>query len=393
MLFTWLRDRRRARILAEPFPDAWRGYLKSNVPLVALLDTDEQDELHELIQIFVAEKNWVGCGGLSMSDEIKVTIAAQACVLLLGIDHDYFRRVESILVYPSGYRSPEGWAGPDGVIRPDTGRLGEAWYDGPVVLAWESVRAGGQNHRDGRNVVMHEFAHQLDFLDGYSDGTPPLRDADQYRRWQQVMTAAYTQLVHKTQRGEPDVLDSYGATNHAEFFAVVTECYFEKPVRMRREHPDLYEVLVDYYQQDSAGRFDSEEVRPKPTRKRVRKSHRHWWNKGAAYRGSREPTPSPTLVKQAQDWPGWVRFWGFLPGQPRADAMAYLDRHLGVTGMLIVVLAISVLITEFDLQHLAVLVPVCLIAMLCVRSLWLYAAIQWVDRKGFRTGAKPKDEA
>src|SRR5262245_42733460 len=142
MLLAWLTRRRRKRLLATPFPDEWLTYLERNVALYARLSDAERAKLQDDLRILVAEKHGEGCGGLVMTDEVKVTVAAHAALLLLGIDHDYFARVMSILVYPSGYRSPEGWTRPDGVVDMTAGRLGEAWYDGPVVLAWDAVLAG-----------------------------------------------------------------------------------------------------------------------------------------------------------------------------------------------------------------------------------------------------------
>ena len=229
MIFSWLNRRRRAKLLFQPFPEEWIGYLERNVPLYSRLNERERATLRDDLRILVAEKHWEGCGGLAMTDEIKVTIAAQAAILLLGISHDYFARVMSILVYPTGFRSPEGWMRPDGVVDLTVGALGQAWYDGPVILAWDSVLDGGRDPRDGLNVVLHEFAHQLDYLDGMADGTPPLRRKGDYKRWQEVMTREFERLTAEAKVGRPKVLDAYGATNHAEFFAVATEAFFEKP--------------------------------------------------------------------------------------------------------------------------------------------------------------------
>jgi Mlc titration factor MtfA (ptsG expression regulator) len=256
MLFAWLKRRHRRRILAAPFPADWLTHLRLNVAAYEILTEAEQARLRDDLRVFIAEKSWEGCGGLTLTDEIRVAIAAQACLLLLGVEHDYFGHVRTILVYPSAYRSPDGEVGPDGVVREGIGRLGEAWHRGPVVLAWDEVRAGGQNHRDGRNVVMHEFAHQLDFLDGLIDGTPPLRDAEEYREWQRVMTGEFDRLRADVGRGRATLLDEYGATNPAEFFAVATECFFEKPRQLRERHPDVYGVLSGYYRQDPAGWFE-----------------------------------------------------------------------------------------------------------------------------------------
>jgi MtfA peptidase len=255
MLFAWLERRRRRRLLAAPFPADWRAHLRLNVAVYEILTDTEQARLRDDLRVFIAEKSWEGCGGLTLTDEIRVAIAAQACLLLLGVEHDYFGRVQTVLVYPTAYRSPDGEVGPDGVVREGIGRLGEAWHRGPVVLAWDEVRAGGQNHRDGRNVVLHEFAHQLDFLDGLIDGTPPLRDAEQYREWQRVMTAEFDRLRADVEQGRATLLDAYGATNPAEFFAVATECFFEKPRQLQERHPEVYAVLRGYYCQDPAGWF------------------------------------------------------------------------------------------------------------------------------------------
>jgi MtfA peptidase len=255
MIFSWLTRRRRRRLLAAPFPSDWLAYIERNVALYGLLNEVERAKLRDDLRVLISEKTWEGCGGLTVTDEMKVTIAAQACILLLAIEHDYFSRVQSILVYPAGYQSPQGQLGPGGVVHEGVGRLGEAWYRGPVVLGWDEVRAGGRDHRDGRNLVLHEFAHQLDFLDGLSDGTPPLKNRDQYKKWHDVMTAEYARLVEEAEHGSSKVLDVYGATNPAEFFAVATECFFEKPVQMQRRHAALYDVLRDYYGQNTAERF------------------------------------------------------------------------------------------------------------------------------------------
>jgi Mlc titration factor MtfA (ptsG expression regulator) len=255
MIFSWLRNRRRRRIVNQPFPPAWLEYLRRNVAHYKYLTDAEQARLRDDLRIFVAEKNWEGCGGLRITDEIKVTIAAQACLLVLGMEHNYYDRVLSVLVYPGGYRVPADEAGRYGIIDArGEARLGEAWYRGPVVLAWDQVRRDGQHPSQGKNLVFHEFAHQLDMLDGVIDGTPPLRDRDQARRWKEVMTAEYNQLIEASQHGRATLLDQYGATNEGEFFAVATECFFDKPVPLQQHHPRLYDLLREYYHQDPAER-------------------------------------------------------------------------------------------------------------------------------------------
>jgi MtfA peptidase len=184
-----------------------------------------------------------------------VTIAAQACLLVLGMEHNYFDRVLSILVYPYGYEAPMPEHPAAGVVVAERhARLGESHYRGPVVLSWADVVHDARHPRAGKNLVFHEFAHQLDMLDGVVNGTPPLQDGEQALRWQEVMTQEYGHLKTASARGKVTLLDEYGATNEAEFFAVATECFFDLPVEMARRHPRLYELLREYYRQDPATR-------------------------------------------------------------------------------------------------------------------------------------------
>lgn len=365
MLFAWLKARRRARVVAAPFPEQWISYLQQNVGLYALLSEAERKKLHDDLRVFLDETTFEGCGGLVITDEIRVTIAAQAALLLLGFRSDYYERVHTVLVYPSGFRSPDGWEGPDGVVRLDVGILGQAWHGGTVILAWDSVLAGGRNARDGQNVVLHEFAHQLDYLDGVADGTPPLRDLAQYRRWHEVMTAEYNQLVSEAEHGNPKVLDAYGATNPAEFFAVATECFFEKPVKMRARHPQLYEVLKDYYCQDTASRVAGEKAQPLARKRQP-------------YRGSRKPVRSAARPAITLDWPGWVTIWGIEPSWQRSRALSYLDKHL----LPIVAFSVLVPLSYFALGKLTagMALLLCLVVLMIVTAIWLRLAIWWVDR-------------
>jgi Mlc titration factor MtfA (ptsG expression regulator) len=257
MIFSWLKKRRRRQLLAMPFPAEWLVLLQKNVRHYAFLSEAEQARLRDAMRIFIAEKNWEGCGGQEMTDEIKVTVAALACLLVLGVEDSHYDRMQSILVYPSAYGIPGNTVGRDGLIHEDEARLGEAWYRGPVILSWEDVRYEARHPWQGRNLVFHEFAHQLDMLDGVINGTPPLGSPEQYRRWQEVMTAEYQRLIHESEHGRATLLDEYGTTNEGEFFAVATECFFERPAEMARRHPQLYEVLRGYYRQDPATRYAS----------------------------------------------------------------------------------------------------------------------------------------
>lgn len=254
MIFSWFKKRRRARILEEPFPDAWLSYLEKNVRHYGRLTEVEQATLRDALRIFIAEKSWEGCGGLEVTDEMKVTIAAQACLLLLGLEHDYFSHVETILVYPEGFVVPVTDRTAHFVTEGTDSRIGEAHQLGAVVLAWDEVLETGQHPEFGENLVFHEFAHQLDMLDGVVDGTPPLGNASAYERWREVMTAEYQRLTEEADRGRDTLLDPYGATNAGEFFAVATEYFFDCPVELKAEHPRLYALLRDYYHQDPAAR-------------------------------------------------------------------------------------------------------------------------------------------
>ena len=259
MIFSWLKKRRRRWALAEPFPAEWEQWLAGRVPHFASLSAGDTRRLRELVQVFIAEKNWEGCKGLVVTDEMRVTIAGQACLLLLGIEHDYFRNVDSILVFPRQFVSmTKQEMDASGVVHEsDQASLGEAWRDGPVILSWSDSKAGGMNPHDGLNVVIHEFAHKLDLRDGVVNGTPPLKNRAEYARWAEVMQREYEVLVEHSTKGKATLLDDYGATNPGEFFAVAVECFFEKPVQMSRKHGELYSVLAQYFGQEPANRSES----------------------------------------------------------------------------------------------------------------------------------------
>jgi MtfA peptidase len=251
MPFSWLKDERRRWLLSTPFPPEWLGHLNANVALYSRLTEGEKARLRDDLRVFVDEKYWEGCRGLVVTDEMKVTVAAQACLLLLGMGHDYFSRVWTVLVYPSGFRVAREDALREGLVpEPIEPASGEAHDRGPVILAWDHVLHESRHPEEGRNVVLHEFAHQLDFL----DGVPVSGSPEQERRRREVMTAEYDQLVKDLERGKATLLDPYASKNPAEFFAVATECFFTRPAAMQRRHPLLYEVLRDYYGQDPARR-------------------------------------------------------------------------------------------------------------------------------------------
>ena len=220
------------------------------MPLVQALPEADRTELERLILAFIEDKHFEGAGGLELTDEIRLTIAAQACILLLHRDTDIYPDLETILVYPSTYVARTKTHDGPVVIEGDSARLGESWERGIVVLAWDAVRSGTTNVRDGHNVVLHEFAHQLDQEDGSMDGAPDLGNRGRYATWAHVLGEEYANLVERVDAGRRSDIDTYGALNPPEFFAVVTETFFEKPAQLRARHPELYEVLADFYQQD-----------------------------------------------------------------------------------------------------------------------------------------------
>jgi Mlc titration factor MtfA (ptsG expression regulator) len=244
-----IRLRRKARLrlaLQQPFLDEWVEILKRNLPPYAKLSADLRQELHQDMKIFLAEKSFEGCGGLAITAEIRVTIAAQACMLLLNREEDCYPKLSSVLVYPSTYVAGGKGLFPD-KSKQKSVRLGESWGHGVVVLAWDSVKQGAFNFKDGRNVAMHEFAHQLDQEDGVADGAPILEGRSAYTSWAAVFSKEFNLLQEKKRKRKRSLLNKYGATHPAEFFAVATEAFFEKPKQLQKKHPELYEELQDYY--------------------------------------------------------------------------------------------------------------------------------------------------
>lgn len=259
---TW----RRARAARRPFPDAWESILLDSFAIWSRLSATDRDELKRHILIFLAEKHFEGCAGLKITDEVRVLIAAQACLLLLHRETGYYPGVKTILVYPSAFIATSKRTGPGGVITEETGpRLGEAWHalssplsGGPVILAWDSVVRGAADARDGHNVVLHEFAHALDGESGGMDGAPALDRRSSYLAWARVLGREYQNLTRAVVERAPHALNAYGATNPAEFFAVATEMFFEQPARLKAMHPDLYSQLREFYKQDPAASAQAE---------------------------------------------------------------------------------------------------------------------------------------
>jgi len=247
----YLIERKRQKIRARPFPAAWRAILKRRVPYIRALPADLQLQLKRHIQVFVAEKAFIGCDGLDISDEMRVTIAAQACLLILNRPRDYYPNLRQILVYPGSFVVHREHTDGIGVAHHGHQVLsGESWSQGQVILSWHDTLAGAATPNDGQNVVIHEFAHQLDQETGAANGAPVLARRAHYARWSQVLGAEFAQLQARASHSESSLFSDYGATDPAEFFAVISEVFFEQPQRMATEHPALYRELTQLYRLD-----------------------------------------------------------------------------------------------------------------------------------------------
>ena len=243
--------RKRQKIQAQPFPDDWRAILKRRVPYVRAMPADLQLQLKKHIQVFLAEKAFIGCGGLAMTDDIRVTVAAQACLLLLNRPGGYYPQLRQILVYPGGFVVQRAHTDGSGILHQGHQALsGESWSDGQVILSWQDTLAGAANPHDGQNVVIHEFAHQLDQETGAANGAPALARREHYARWAEVLGAEFNALQGRAAQAQPSLFSDYGATDPAEFFAVISEVFVEQPQRLADEHPQLYRELSQLYRLD-----------------------------------------------------------------------------------------------------------------------------------------------
>ena len=252
-MFRSRRDRLRREALAGDFPEAWRQRLAVRWAAWATLSVNERERLEDLIRLFIGGRRWEAANGFTMTDEVKVVIAAQACLLVLELDLDLYRQVDSIIVHPRtvmlhGERSVGSGMVADG----PHAISGQAHHRrGPLLLSWSTAAFEARHPRSGSNVVYHEFAHKIDMLDGVVDGTPPISDPAFRARWVEVCTAEYELL----RRGHDSVLRDYAATDPGEFFAVATEQFFTQPVPLHDGNPDLYDVLAGFYRQDPAARL------------------------------------------------------------------------------------------------------------------------------------------
>lgn len=255
-MFGYFKNRRRKKVLAIPFNPQWLDILRKYFPYYALLDEAEKEALQAAIKIFLSEKKITGCAGLEITDTMRVLIAAQACLLLLNRKTDYYPHLKTILVYPKSYQVKVKRPMPGGYLseRIET-RLGESWTRGQVVLSWAGVKHGALDMDDGQNLVYHEFAHQLDDEIDPGDGAPDLGRRSRFIQWANVLGKEFQALQEDIENRQKTLIDAYGATKPAEFFAVVTEAFFERPIDLKERHPELYAQFVSYFNQDPALRL------------------------------------------------------------------------------------------------------------------------------------------
>lgn len=260
-----LRRYRKKHLLNKPLPQNWLTLLQEHVALYSALPEALHNQLHGYIQIFLDEKEFIG-HDIQITDEIKLTIAGNACILLLQDQNQIsskqtgnkpgnkrrFADFTSIIVYPDTYIARQTTQ--DGLVEHHdlSTRAGESWVRGPIVLSWKDTARGSRHQRDGHNVVLHEFAHKLDEQNNIMDGLPVLKDNSQYEEWTKTFREEYKALKIRAKRGKNKVLDEYGTVSPPEFFAVATESFFEKPKRMKKQLPDLYRQLKNYYDVDPA---------------------------------------------------------------------------------------------------------------------------------------------
>jgi MtfA peptidase len=242
---------RRRRVWQQPFPPAWRSILRRRMPMLQRLPVDLQLQLKRHMQVFLAEKPFIGCNGVVVTDEMRVLVAAQACLLILNRPSDYFPKLRQVLLYPSAYWADRREGDGSGVQHERREvRSGESWVQGQVILSWPDVLEGAADPTDGQNLVIHEFAHQLDQERGRASGAPFLGHRSRYARWAAVMGGEFQRLRQQLARGEETLLSPYAATEPAEFFAVASEVFFEQPREMAERHAALYGELARYYAVD-----------------------------------------------------------------------------------------------------------------------------------------------
>ncbi|MCO6048114.1 zinc-dependent peptidase [Aeoliella sp. ICT_H6.2] len=331
----WLGLEDRSANVQRTTPRPWREYLHQHIWQYQHLKGSQRERLEDVVRHVVAERYWSGGSGFEVTDEMRVTVAGMAALMTLGLDEPYyFPRVPEIVLYPHPFfataKQTRMW-GTDPIFgtHDESPRLGEAWRRGPIVLAWDSIVRPRDEQGWRVNVVIHEFTHHLDGLDGDMSGTPPMTDLQLERDWYRVTELDYLQLVGQAERGESTLLSHYGATNRAEFFAVASECFFDQPHELRDQHARLYEVLARFFRQSPAD-FLPHQAQP-PLRQRARRGHRAprlVLQPAIAH----DPFSRGTAEYQAGDLEAAVRSFTKAIASDPDDAEAYSSRALANYG-------------------------------------------------------------
>jgi Mlc titration factor MtfA (ptsG expression regulator) len=253
ILWPRFKQHRRDAAIARPFPMQWDQALSRYWPLFSRIPYELQQKLRQHIKVFMAEKQIVAVQGLQLSEQERLIIAAQACLLIINKSFDHYDALKTILVYPSTFTTNRAMQREDGTVANDHRILsGESWDSGKIIISWDDTVFGLSNDHDGHNVVIHEFAHLLDHENGLANGAPFLDHKADYQNWSSVFNDAYTRMRRHLETGHPSVFDPYGASNPAEFFAVVSEMFFENGYRIAHHEPALYAQLKHYYGVDTA---------------------------------------------------------------------------------------------------------------------------------------------
>ncbi|MGR3512604.1 MAG: M90 family metallopeptidase [Paracoccaceae bacterium] len=247
----WVNRAKRNALLAAPLSPEARRIVDESVPLLARLPKEFRPALEGKMNWFLDQVEFIGCDGLEVTDEMRVSIAAQACLLVVNIDQ-WYDTLRTILIYPGAFKSHQKQQDGYVVTEREEIRAGESWHRGPIVLSWQHSERGAARADDGHNVVLHEFAHQLDQLSGAADGAPVMNKGQSFADWSRVFLAAFEDHEAAVARGKRTVLDAYGAKGHEEFFAVAVEMFFERPVELAAEEPKVYGQLVEMFRLDPA---------------------------------------------------------------------------------------------------------------------------------------------
>ena len=238
----WARAQHRRRLLASRLTDAERAIVARLVPLTRRLPAHLQSALEGKINLFLDQVDMVGCNGLEVSEEMELSIAAQACLLVVNTDA-WYNTLSTILIYPGAFKSRQTTHDGYVVTEEDVVRTGESWSRGPVILSWAHSHLGAQDDTDGHNVVLHEFAHQIDDLSGHTDGAPLMSEGQSLATWERVFVEAHARHFYKVEHRRTTAIDAYGAQSHEEYFAVAVEMFFERPHDLQREEPEVYAQL------------------------------------------------------------------------------------------------------------------------------------------------------